>query len=189
MSKEIKWSIDQTHSEITFKVRHLMISNVRGSFKKFDASIYTSDKDFKNAVIDLWIDTSSIDTGDAKRDEHLQSEDFFDLANHKQITFISRTIGKADAKGNHELWGELAMRGITKNIKLNVLFGGIVTDPFGNEKAGFAVSGTINRSDWELGWNKSIEKGGLLLSDEVEIMCEIELTNVSAEDLKMELEG
>jgi len=189
MTKETKWSINQTHSEINFRVRHLMISNVRGSFKKFDASIYTTDKDFRNAVIDLWIDTSSIDTGNEKRDEHLKNEDFFDLTNHKQITFISSTIGKADAKGNHELWGELAMRGITKNIKLNVFFGGIAIDPYGNEKAGFSVSGIINRSDWELGWNKSIEKGGLLLSDEVEILCELELINVSQKDLKIELEG
>jgi polyisoprenoid-binding protein YceI len=159
-----------------------MIAYVRGSFKNFDANIYTTDKDFTNAVIDVWIDPSSIDTGDAKRDEHLKSEDFFDTANHKQITFISRTIGKPDAKGNHELWGELAMRGITKNVKLNVLFGGIVNDPVGNEKAGFAVSGIINRSDWKLGWNKSIEKGGLLLGDQIEILCEIELTNVSRKD-------
>jgi len=187
MEKKIKWSIDQPHSEITFRVSHLMISSVRGSFKIFDANIYTDGKDFKNAVIELWIDPSSIDTGDLKRDEHLKSEDFFDITNHKKITFISRSMSKADTKGNHELRGELAMRGIPKDIKLNVFFGGIVIDPLGNEKAGFALSGVINRSDWGLGWNKSIERGGFLLGNEVEISCDIELTNVSQKAFKMNL--
>lgn len=102
--KETKWSIDQSHSEITFKVRHLMIAHAKGSFKVFDASIYTNAKDFTTAEIDLWIDTSSIITGDEKRDVHLKSADFFDAEKHKQITFTSSTIGKADKDGVHEIW-------------------------------------------------------------------------------------
>ena len=121
LTTQTKWSLDQAHSEIAFKIRHLMITNIRGSFKTFDANIYTTDKDFTTAEIDLWIDASSINTGDAKRDEHLKGVDFFDTQNHKQITFTSSTIGKEDKDGNHELWGELTIKGITKNVKLIVV--------------------------------------------------------------------
>ena len=187
-TNETKWSIDKSHSEIEFKVRHLMISNVKGSFKEFDASIYTYGKDFLDAEINLWIDASSIYTGDEKRDEHLKSADFFDVINHKQITFTSDTIGTPDKDGNHELWGELSMRGITKNIKLDVQFGGIINDPWGNERAGFIISGKLNRSDWELTWNTVLETGGFMVSDEVVISCEVELIKVNQEELKTELE-
>jgi polyisoprenoid-binding protein YceI len=188
ITTKTKWSIDLAHSEIEFKIRHLMISNVKGSFKIFDANIYTTSKDFSTAEIDLWIDASSIVTGDAKRDEHLKSSDFFDVQKHKQISFTSLTIGEPDASGNHELWGELTMMGVTKNLKLNVQFGGLNTDPWKNEKAGFTVTGTIKRSDWGLVWNKTLETGGIMVSDEVTISCEIELINSGSEDLKMELE-
>jgi polyisoprenoid-binding protein YceI len=189
MSQQTKWSIDQAHSEISFKVRHLMIAHVKGTFKNFDASIYTTDKDFSTAEIDLWIDASSITTGDSKRDEHLIGPDFFDSKNHKQISFTSSTIGKPDSDGNHELWGELTMKGITKNLKLNVAFGGLAIDPWGNEKAGFTVSGIINRSDWGLIWNASLETGGFMVSEEVAISCEIELINAGAKDQVLELES
>ena len=188
VTTQTKWSVDQAHCEIGFKVRHLMIAYVKGVFKTFDASIYTTCKDFTTAEVDMWIDPSSIVTGDIKRDEHLKSADFFDVNNHKQITFTSSTIGKADPDGNQELWGELTMRGVTKNVKLNVQFGGIVKDPWGNEKAGFTVSGKINRSDWGLVWNSTIETGGLMVSDEVMISCEVELINKGQEDLTMKLE-
>jgi polyisoprenoid-binding protein YceI len=189
METQTKWSIDKTHSEIEFKVRHLMISHAKGNFKNFDASVYTYNKDFTTAEIDLWIDANSINTGDEKRDEHLKSSDFFDVQKHKQITFTSSTIGKANADGNHELWGELTMIGITKNVKLNVQFGGIVKDPWGSEKAGFTVSGKINRSDWGLVWNTAIETGGFVVGDEITISCEIELMNLGAKDATMELEN
>lgn len=189
MNSQIKWSIDQTHSEIGFKVKHLMISNVRGSFGVFDGSIYTENKDFTTAEIDFWIDPASISTGDSKRDAHLKSADFFDVDKHKQITFTASTIGKSNSDNVHELWGELTMIGVTKNIKLEVEFGGIVTDPWGNEKAGFSITGKINRSDWGLVWNAVIEAGGVMVADEIMILCEIELTNVGSKDLKMELEA
>jgi polyisoprenoid-binding protein YceI len=184
-----KWSIDMAHSEITFKVKHLMIANVRGAFKTFDASIYTSGNDFTTAEIDLWIDPASIATGDTKRDEHLQSVDFFDVKNHKQISFTSSTIGKPDSDGNHDLWGELTMIGVTKNVKLNVQFGGISKDPWGNEKAGFAVTGKINRKDWGLVWNATIETGGLMVSEEVMISCEVELINSGQQVQPMKLDN
>ena len=187
MTNKTKWAIDQVHSEITFRVKHLMIAYVKGAFKKFDASIYTTAKDFITAEIDLWIDPSTITTGDARRDEHLKGADFFDVQNHKQITFTSSTIGKPGENGNRELWGELTMKGVTKKIKLNVEFGGILNDPWGNERAGFTVTGKINRSDWGLTWNTVMETGGLMVSDEVTISCEIELTNTGQIDLTMEL--
>lgn len=185
---QTKWSLDLAHSEIGFRVKHLMIAHVKGTFKTFDASIYTASNDFTTAEVDLWIDPSSIDTGDTKRDEHLKSADFFDVNNHKQITFISSTIGKPDTDGNHELWGELTMMGVTKNLKLNAQFGGTIKDPWGNEKAGFAISGKIKRSDWGLVWNAPVEAGGLLVSDEVSISCEIELINKGQADTTMKLE-
>jgi polyisoprenoid-binding protein YceI len=183
-----KWSIDQAHSEITFKVRHLRIAHVKGAFKIFDASIHTIAKDFTTAQIDLWIDVSSIDSGDAKRDEHLKSVDFFDVQNHKQITFISSNIENPDSDGNHVLWGELTMKGVTRNVKLNLQLGGIANDPMGNEKAGFTVTGKLNRSEWGLTWNTPMEAGGFMVSEEVIISCDIELTNLGETDLTMELE-
>ena len=165
-----------------------MIARVRGTFRTFDASIYTDTNDFTTAEIDLWIDAASINTGDKKRDEHLRAADFFDTENHKQITFTSDTIEKADADGDHELWGELTMKGITRNIKLIVQFGGIVNDPLGNERAGFTLTGKINRSDWGLTWNQVIEAGGLMVSEEVTISIELELTNAVQTDLIPELE-
>ena len=188
MNNQIRWSIDQAHTEIGFKVKHLMISNLKGSFKTFEGSIYTTGRDFITAEIDFWIDPASIETGDSKRDEHLKSADFFDVINHKEITFNASTIGKADDDGIHELWGELTMIGITKNVKLDVEFGGIIKDPWSNEKAGFTVTGKIKRSDWGLVWNATIESGGVLVSDEISILCELELTNIGFKDMKMEIE-
>lgn len=187
MTPQTKWSIDLAHSEITFKVRHLMIAHVKGSFTTFDASIYTNGKDFSTAEIDLWIDASSITTGDTKRDEHLKSPEFLDVNTHKQITFVSSTIGKADGNSMHELWGELTMVGITKNIKLDVEFGGIQSDPWGKEKAGFTVTGKLNRTDWGLVWNTIMEAGGVMVGEEVSISCEMELINMGAKELEMEL--
>ena len=189
MKKETKWSIDHSHSTIEFKVKHLMIAHVKGTFKTFDASIYTFEKDFTTAEIDLWIDTASISTGDEKRDEHLKSADFFDVENHKQITFIASTMISRNEDENYELWGEMTIKGITQNVKLDVEFGGINTDPWGNEKAGFTISGLINRTDFGLVWNATIETGGFMISDEVKIICEIELVNLTKKDTKMVLEA
>jgi polyisoprenoid-binding protein YceI len=188
MSNENKWSIDPTHSQIGFKIRHLMISNIKGIFKHFEASIYTTGNDFTTAQIDLWIDANSIQTGDEKRDEHLKSNGFFDTEDHKQITFTASTIGSTAPNGQHELWGELSIKGITKNIKLMVEFGGISKDQYGSEKAGFSIKGSLNRSDWDMVWNKALDSGGMLLSDEVHISCDIELLNTDQNNLIMELE-
>lgn len=187
MTNDTKWSIDPSHSEIAFKVRHLMVAHIKGSFKTFEGSIYTTGKNFETSVIDLWIDVSSITTGDEKRDEHLIGSDFFDIQKHAQISFTSSMMGAANAAGKHELWGALTMKGITKNIQLEVVFGGIQKDPWGNEKAGFEVSGKINRSEWGLVWNTILETGGVMLSEEVTISADIELLNLGAKEMTMEL--
>jgi len=174
LTKE-KWVIDPSHSEIEFKVKHLMVTNVKGSFKEFEASIYTTNDNFMTAEIDCWINTASVDTGNADRDKHVKSADFFDVENHPQITFQADTVENVDNDGSYELWGNLTIKGITKKIKLDVEFGGIAKDPWGNEKAGFSINGKINRKDWELNWNAALETGGLLVSEEVRINCEIQL--------------
>jgi polyisoprenoid-binding protein YceI len=188
MTHETKWSVDLAHSEIEFKVRHLMIAGVRGSFKKFDASIYTTGKDFSTAEVDFWIDTASVSTGSDIRDEHLRSADFLDTERYPQITFLSNTIKKSGIDNNHELWGDLTIKGISKNVQLNLQFGGIQNDPFGNQKAGFTVTGKIKRSDWDITWNKTIDTGGLLVGEEIFISCEVELIKAQQEALTMVLE-
>ena len=187
-TNKTRWTIDQAHSEIGFKVRHLMIAHVKGSFRTFDASVYTTGKDFKTAEVDLWIDASSITTREEKRDEHLKSADFFDVEKYKQITFTSTSMEDLDEDGKTELWGELTMVGVTRNIKLDVEFGGIVTDPWGKEMAGFTITGKIKRSDWGLVWNTAMETGGLLVGDEITLSCEVELSNNGKKNLIIELE-
>src|SRR5665647_401606 len=187
VAAKTKWSIDQAHSEIGFRVRHLMIAHVNGSFKTFDASIYTTNNDFSTAEIDLWIDASSITTDNKVRDKHLKSSEFFNVKRYKQLTFVSSTIGQADPEGNHELWGELTIVGVTHNVKLNLKFGGMVNDPWGNERSGFTVSGKISRSDWGLTWNQPTDSGGVMVSDEVAISGEFELINIGQKCLTMHM--
>ena len=172
---KVKWGIDPVHSEIAFKIKHLMITNVKGVFREFEASIYTTGEDFMTSEIDFWMNPGSIDTGDLKRDEHLKGADFFDIENHKEITFLGNTYEKVDNDGSYELYGDLTIKGITKRIKLDVEFGGVMKDPWGNEKAGFSINGKINRKDWGLTWNGALEAGGVLVSDEVRISCEVQL--------------
>lgn len=170
-----KWVIDPAHSEIEFKLKHLMVSNVKGKFREFEASIYTTGDDFMTAEADCTINVDSIDTGSADRDKHLKSADFFDVENFPQINFEANSVENVDSDGSYELWGNLSIKGVTRKIKLDVEFGGVMKDPWGNEKAGFTINGTINRKDWGLTWNAALETGGVLVSDEVKISCEIQL--------------
>lgn len=185
METKSKWVIDPVHTEIAFKVKHLMITNVKGVFKEFDASIYTTGDDFMTAEVDFWMNPASIDTGNPDRDKHLKSADFFDVENHKEITFRGNTYEKVD-EDSYELYGDLTVRGITKRIKLDVEFGGVVKDPWGNEKAGFSINGKINRKDWDLNWNAALEAGGWLVSDEVRISCEVQLLKSNEEPVSTE---
>jgi polyisoprenoid-binding protein YceI len=166
------------HSEVGFKVKHLMVANVRGSFKEFEGSIYTSEEDFMSAEIDFWINPASIDTGNEKRDAHLKSADFFDVENFREINFTGNTFEKV-GEDSYALYGDLAIKGIKKQIKLNVEFAGVVKDPWGNHKAVFNINGKINRKDWGLNWNAALETGGVLVSDDVWINCELQLAKQS----------
>lgn len=181
MSTKSKWVIDPTHTEIGFKIKHLMISNVKGSFDTFEANVITTGDDFMTAEIDFFLDPSSISTGNADRDAHLKGPDFFDVENHKQITFLANTYENVDNDGSYELWGDLSIKGITKKVKLDVEFGGVVKDPWGNEKAGFTINGKINRKDWGLTWNAAMEAGGVVVSEDVYINCEVELMRSNEE--------
>jgi polyisoprenoid-binding protein YceI len=167
------WVLDPSHSEMLFRVKHLMITNVKGEFRTFDAKAVTTGDDFSTAEVEVTIEAASIYTNDEGRDKHLKSADFFDVENHKQLVFKSTSI-KDRGDGEYTLTGMLAIRGVEKEVTLDVEFGGINKDPWGNQKAGFSLSGKINRKDWGLNWNAALETGGVLVSDEVRLMAEIQ---------------
>lgn len=173
-NNKTKWVLDPVHSELIFRVRHLMISNVKGEFQKFDVSIESDGNDFKNAKISVDIDANSISTNNTDRDAHLRSADFFDTENHQKLTFESSELNKLD-EDNYQLKGLLSIKGTSKEVVLDVDFGGFVKDPYGNEKAGFSISGKFNRKDWGLNWNATLEAGGLMVSDEVRLNAEIQV--------------
>jgi polyisoprenoid-binding protein YceI len=170
-----KWVVDPTHSEIQFKVKHLMITNVTGSFTKFAGDAETDGDDFTGAGISFTADTASVNTGNEQRDGHLQGADFFDSEKYPQIKFKATSYQAVDNDGSYELHGDLTIKEVTKNIKLAVEFGGVVADPYGNTKAGFSINGKINRKDFGLVWSAVTEAGGIVVSDEVRINCEIQL--------------
>ena len=162
-----KWVLDPTHSEITFKVRHMMISNVKGEFRNFTSEIEAEDDTFNNAKTSTVIATESIWTNNEDRDNHLKSADFFNVESNPQITFEASSL-------NNTISGSLTLNGVTKPIELDVDFGGINVDPWGNTKAGFSFEGKINRKDFGLGWNAALETGGVMVSDEVKIAGELQ---------------
>ena len=162
-----KWNLDPSHSEITFKVRHMMISNVKGEFRNFNVDLESEDENFKNVKASASIDTSSISTNNTDRDNHLKSAEFFNAEAHPQITFETDSL-------NDEVTGNLTINGVTKPVKLDVDFGGINVDPWGQTKAGFSFEGKINRSDFGLNWNAALEAGGVMVSDEVKIAGELQ---------------
>jgi polyisoprenoid-binding protein YceI len=168
------WKLDPTHSELQFKVKHLMITTVTGYFKQFDLAVETATDDFTTASkIDFTADINSIDTNNQQRDTHLKSADFFDAETHRQLRF---TGTKYEADGDEaKLHGELTIKGVTKPITLKVEFGGIVVDPYGQTKAGFTVSGKISRKEYGLTWNAVTEAGHVVVSDEIRIQAEIQL--------------
>jgi len=169
-----KWSLDPTHSELGFKIKHLMISNVSGVFTKFDVQAQTSGDDFTDATVVVNIDVASINTNNEQRDEHLRNADFFEVENHPQITFKSTKVEKAD-DDTFNLFGDLTVKNITKPVKLSVEYSGIAKDGWGNIKAGFSVTGKINRKDWGINYNAALETGGLVLGEELKLNAEIQL--------------
>jgi polyisoprenoid-binding protein YceI len=170
-----KWVLDPAHSELGFKVKHLMVTNVSGSFKNFSVTAETTDDDFSNAVVDFSADATSITTNNEQRDEHLKGADFFDAATYPTLIFKATKFEQGSDDGEYELTGDLTMKGATKPVKLKVEFGGIVKDPWGNTKAGFTITGKINRKDFGLNWNAALETGGVMVSEDVRINSEIQL--------------
>ena len=170
-----KWVLDPGHSELGFKVKHLMVTNVSGSFKNFSVTAETTDDDFANAVVDFSADATSITTNNEQRDEHLKSADFFDTTNFPTLNFKATKFEQSGDDGEYELTGNFTMKGVTKPVKLKVEFGGIVKDPWGNTKAGFTLSGKLNRKDFGLNWNAALETGGVMVSEDVRINSEIQL--------------
>jgi polyisoprenoid-binding protein YceI len=169
------WKIDPAHSEIEFKARHLMITNVTGNFTRFEGTVETENDDFQNAHISFSADVDSIDTGEPSRDAHLKSDDFFSVARFPKMTFESTKIERVSDDDRYAVWGTLTIRDISKLVKLDVTTGGIVKDPWGNTKAGFELSAKVNRKEFGLMWNALTEAGGLVVSDEIRIHCEVEL--------------
>jgi polyisoprenoid-binding protein YceI len=169
-----KWLLDPMHSELQFKIKHLMISNVSGSLKDFNAEVETEEEDFSTAAINLTAQMDSISTNNEQRDAHLRNSDFFEVEKYPELKFKSTKVEKVDSD-TFILQGELTMKGVTKQVKLNVEFNGVVKDPWGNERAAFAVTGKINRTDWGVNFNSVLETGGVMLSEEVKINSEIQL--------------
>jgi polyisoprenoid-binding protein YceI len=176
----IKWTIDPTHSEVTFKVKHLMISTVTGQFNKFNLEGETETNDFNTAKkIEFAADVDSIDTNNEQRDAHLKSADFFKAEEHPQIKFSGK---RYEANGDEgKLYGDLTIAGTTKPVTLNVEFGGIVVDPYGQTKAGFTVTGKISRKEFGLTWNAVTEAGNVVISDDIKINAEIQLVKQQQE--------
>ncbi len=166
--------LDPMHSEITFKVKHLMITNVTGSFQNFSANMTAASEDFSDAAISFEATIASILTGNEQRDTHLKSEEFFDATNFPTLNFVSSALTKK-AGSNYTLIGNLTIKGITKEVTLDVEFGGTMTDFYGQFKAGFEISGTINRSEFGLTWNAVTEAGGVVVSDEVKLHMAVQM--------------
>lgn len=171
MAQYNTWKVDQAHSELQFKVRHMVISTVTGSFENFTGSVESTNEDFDQARVTLEAEVASINTNNADRDTHLKSDDFFGADAHPKLTF-SGVLHKGT---NYRLVGDLTIKGVTKSIELAVDFNGSAKDPWGNLKAGFEVSGKLNRTDFGLKWNAAIETGGVLVSEEVKLIANIQL--------------
>ncbi len=168
----IKWVIDPVHSEIQFKVKHLMISTVTGQFNKFDGSIETKGKDFTTAKVNFTADIDSVSTNNEQRDAHLKTSDFFDAVNHPQLVFEGSGLEKIDE--NYKATGILTMRGVSKKVVLDVDFGGIAKDPWGGTRVGFSLTGKINRKDWGVSFGMLTETGGIALGEDVKIIASVQ---------------
>jgi polyisoprenoid-binding protein YceI len=174
MATTTKWSIDPMHSEVQFKIKHLVISTVSGFFKSFEGSVESENDDFSNANISFSLDVDSLDTTQAQRDEHVKSPEFFDAPAYPKITFKSTSFTKTG--DDYALVGDLTIKGITKSVKLAAEYGGSAADFYGNTKAGFEITGKINRKEFGLTWDGVTEAGSIVLGDEIKLFINIQLT-------------
>ena len=174
LNAQTKWTVDKAHSDVQFSVTHLIISEVSGKFKSFDANIEVSSDDFTDAKIEFSSDVQSISTDNEGRDKHLKSDDFFNAEKYPKITFKGKSFTKVGQK-NYKLVGDFTIRDVTKEIALDVTYNGLVKDPWGNIKAGFKIQGEINRFDYNLKWNTLMEAGGAVVGKNVNIIVNLEL--------------
>ncbi len=172
------YKLDESHTSVGFKVKHLVVASVKGSFNKFDGAFEFDEAKGELSKVEVNIDTASIDTNDAKRDDHLKSPDFFDASKNKKITFKGNKVEYKDKKPV-KITGDLQMKGVTKPITLDVEYNGAAKDPWGNEKVGFSLKGKLNRKDWNITWNKNLDGGGVVVGEEVEITIDGEANKVA----------
>lgn len=173
VATQTKWGIDASHSEVQFKVKHLVISTVTGFFKKFSGAVVSESDDFSGAKVNFSIEASSIDTNVADRDAHLKSPDFFAADQYPTIEFKNGVLTKVGS--DYKLAGDLTIRETTKKIELSVEYGGQTVDPWGNTRAGFELNGKINRKDFGLNWSAVTEAGGLVVADDVKLHINVEV--------------
>ena len=173
------WNLDTVHSGINFSVRHMVVSKVRGRFTKFTGNVTLDESDLTRSVVEATIEASSIDTGTGQRDDHLRSADFFDVERFPQIRFRSTRIEKL-GEDRYRLAGELTIRDVSREIALDVEYGGRGKDPWGNERVGFTATGALDRKDFGLAWNQVLETGGVLVSDRVQIELEVQAVRAAA---------
>jgi polyisoprenoid-binding protein YceI len=186
MENRTTWAIDPMHSEMLFKIKHLVISTVTGSFKKFQGTAITSGDDFNNAKVNFTIDVNSIDTNQPHRDEHLLSSDFFKSAAYPKIKFQSTSFTK-ESEGDYKMTGNLTIKEVTKPVILNVEYGGSQKDMYGNIKHGFEITGNINRKDFGMTYNAITEAGGLTLGEEVKVIANIQVARLVEKEMAVEI--
>jgi polyisoprenoid-binding protein YceI len=177
------YKIDPTHSEIKFKVKHLMITNVTGEFTSFDATMQSEKEDFSDAKITFEADVNSINTNQAQRDAHLKSDDFFNAEQYPKLSFVSKQLKHVDGN-EYKLIGDLSIREVTKEVTLDVEFGGTMLDFYGQHKAGFEINGKINRKDFNLKWSATTEAGGIVVSDEVKLLVAVQMVEQAAQTVE-----
>ena len=173
------WNVDHSHSSVKFNISHLVISEVEGSFKKYDGTIKSDKDDFTDANIQFTVDVASIDTDSENRDNHLKSDDFFNVQKYPQMIFKSSSFKKI-SDNKYVLEGELTIRDVTKKVKFDVVYGGTAKDGYGNTKAGFKASTVINRFDYGLKWNAITEAGGMTVGSDVKIILNIQFAKQKA---------
>lgn len=186
MENRTTWAIDPMHSEVLFKIKHLVISTVTGSFKKFQGTAITSGDDFNDAKVNFTIDVNSIDTSQSHRDEHLLSGDFFESAAYPEIKFQSTSFTK-ESSGYYKMTGDLTIKEVTKPVVLNVEYGGSQKDMYGNIKHGFEITGKINRKDFGMAYNAITEAGGLTLGEEVKVIANIQVAQLVEKEMAVEM--
>lgn len=182
------WTIDTAHSEVNFTVRHMMISNARGRFEKFSGTVNFNTAEPEKSTVEVKIEAASINTKESNRDGHLRSPDFFDAEKYPSLTFVSTRVVK-ESENTGKVYGNLTIKDTTKPVVLNVEYSGMAKSPWGTYSAGFTATTKINRKDWDLTWNKTLETGGMLVGDEITINIELEIIQQPEAEKKAELEA